>query len=92
MPKEVKCMTSLGYAANAILYREVVKPQSIMFRWSWIILDSLTKLFLNRKRNPFSSLELLKNTVHGPSKEMCLPFSGRNTGFGVRLTYILIIS
>ena len=92
MPKEVKCMISLGHAANASLYREVFKPQSTMFRWSWIILDSLTKLFLNRKRNPYSSLKLLKNTVRGPSKETCLQFSGKNTGFGVRLTYILIIS
>lgn len=34
MPKEVRCMARcLGHAADAILCREIFKPQSMMFQW-----------------------------------------------------------
>ena len=34
MPKEVRCMARcLGHVADAILCREVFKPQFMMFRW-----------------------------------------------------------
>ena len=78
MPKEVRCMARcLGHAADAILCRKVFMPQSMMFRRRWILLGPLTKLFLNSHKNPCSSL-------HGPAKETCLQFSGRNMGFRVR--------
>lgn len=53
MPKEVKYLAGcLGCVANAILLKDVFKFQSILFRWHGIILGSLTKIFLNKKKNP----------------------------------------